>query len=214
VEASAAAADAAAAASGASTFELPVFGNVTTTEFDAGVSVETVASLGATCGSSYWRIMVLPLAVYLLWQVFYFLATELPCCCCCCSCCCGAGRAAPGAGGASADASASADSDGAADATGFGGASSRRRRHLLADPSQETSLRWMIRREQEGALVRSALWLAAAGGDPRIVKLLLAHARDLLLVSAAEAVIAAISADWLAAAPPAPAPASPGGTLP
>ena len=161
-EASAAAADAAAAASGASTFELPVFGNVTTTEFDAGVSVEAVASLSATCGGSFWRVMALPLGVYLAWQVLYFLATELPCCCC--SCCCGAGRAAPGAGGASADASASADSDGAADATVFGGASSRRRRHLLADPSQETSLRWMIRREQEGALVRSALWLARRVG--------------------------------------------------
>ena len=78
------------------------------------------------------HLFAAPLAVYVCWQLFYFLATEHPI-----PDCSRRGSAADRDGG---------------------------RRCVLSDESQETSLRWMVRREAGGVLVRTALALARRAG--------------------------------------------------
>jgi hypothetical protein len=78
------------------------------------------------------HLFAAPLAVYICWQLFYFLATEHP---------------IP-------DCSRRRETDG-----GDGGP-----RSVLSDELQETSLRWMVRRESGGILVRGALTVARRAG--------------------------------------------------
>lgn len=65
--------------SGINIIEIPYFGEIPISEFEKNVYPEDIAgSLFTTCDRSYWRVLGVPLICYLLWQVSYFILTEMP----------------------------------------------------------------------------------------------------------------------------------------
>jgi hypothetical protein len=65
--------------SGINIIEIPYFGEIPISEFEENVYPEDIAgSLFTTCDRSYWRVLGVPLICYLLWQVSYFVLTEMP----------------------------------------------------------------------------------------------------------------------------------------
>jgi hypothetical protein len=67
------------AVSGNDVIEIPFFGEIPISEFEKNVYPEDIAgSLFTTCDHSYWRVLGVPLICYLLWQISYFILTEMP----------------------------------------------------------------------------------------------------------------------------------------
>jgi hypothetical protein len=59
--------------------DIPFFGEIGLQEFEKNVYPEDIAtSLFTTCNHSYYRVLGVPLICYLLWQISYFVLTEIP----------------------------------------------------------------------------------------------------------------------------------------